>query len=44
MFKDSDNYQEHVINDCAKTENLRAKLIKELNDLARSTIKYKKNR
>ena len=33
MIKDSDNSQEHVINDCAKTEKLRAKLKKELNDL-----------
>ena len=33
LCKDSDNSQEHVINDCAKTENLRAKLKKELNDL-----------
>ena len=37
MFKDSDNYQEHVINDCAKTEKLRAKLKKELNDLDNAT-------
>ena len=33
MLKDSDNYQEHIINDCAKTEKLRVKLKKELNDL-----------
>ena len=33
LCKDSDNSQEHVINDCAKTEKLRAKLKKELNDL-----------
>ena len=32
-----DNSQEHVINDCAKTEKLRAKLKKELNDLDPTT-------
>ena len=32
MCKDSDNSQEHVINNYAKTEKLRAKLKKELND------------
>ena len=31
------NSQEHVINDCAKTEKLRAKLKKELNDLDPAT-------
>ena len=33
LFKYSDNSQEHVINEYAKTEKLRAKLTKELNDL-----------
>ena len=37
LCKNSDNSQEHVINECAKTENLRAKLIKELNDLDNAT-------
>ena len=37
LCKDSDNSQEHVINDCAKTEKLRAKLKKELNDLDPAT-------
>ena len=37
MCKDSDNSQEHVINDCAKTEKLRTKLKKELNDLVPAT-------
>ena len=37
LCKDSDNSQEHVINDCAKTEKLRAKLKKELNDLVPTT-------
>ena len=37
MCKDSDNSQEHVINDCAKSEKLRAKLKKELNDLDPAT-------
>ena len=33
LCKNSDNSQEHVVNECAKTKKLRAKLIKELNDL-----------
>ena len=33
MCKNCDNSQEHVINECGKTEKLRTKLIKELNDL-----------
>jgi hypothetical protein len=33
LCKDADNSQEHVINECAKTEKLRTKLTKELNDL-----------
>ena len=37
LCKNSDNSQEHVINECAKTENLRAKLTKELNDLDNAT-------
>ena len=37
LCKNSDNSQEHVVNECAKTENLRAKLIKELNDLDNAT-------
>ena len=37
MCKDSDNSQEHVTNDCDKTENLRAKLKKELNNLESAT-------
>ena len=37
LCKDSDNSQEHVINDCAKTEKLRVKLKKELNDLDPAT-------
>ena len=40
MCKESDIFQEHVIKDCAKTEKLRAKLKKELNDLE-PTIKIK---
>ena len=32
-----DNSQEHVINECGKTEKLRTKLIKELNDLNNAT-------
>ena len=35
--KDSDNSPEHVINEYAKTKKLRAKLIKELNDLDNAT-------
>ena len=35
--KNCDNSQEHVINDCAKTEKLRKKLKKELNDLDNAT-------
>ena len=37
LCKDSDNSQENVINDCAKTEKLRTKLTKELNDLDNAT-------
>ena len=37
LCKDSDNSQEHVINECAKTKKLRAKLTKELNDLYNAT-------
>ena len=37
LCKNSDNSQEHVINDCAKTEKLRTKLTKELNDLDNAT-------
>ena len=37
LCKHCDNSQEHVINDCAKTEKLRTKLIKELNDLDNAT-------
>ena len=33
LCKNSDNSQEHVVNECAKTKKLRAKLTKELNDL-----------
>ena len=37
LCKNCDNSQEHVINDCAKTEKLRKKLTKELNDLDNTT-------
>ena len=37
LCKNCDNSQEHVINDCAKTEKLRKKLTKELNDLDNAT-------
>ena len=37
LCKNSDNSQEHVVNECAKTEKLRTKLIKELNDLDNAT-------
>jgi hypothetical protein len=37
LCKDADNSQEHVVNDCAKTEKLRTKLTKELNDLDAAT-------
>jgi len=37
LFKDSDNSQEHVVNECAKTKKLRIKLAKELNDLDNTT-------
>ena len=37
LFKNCDNAQEHVINECGKTEKLRTKLIKELNDLDNAT-------
>ena len=35
--KNSDNSQEHVVYECAKTKKLRAKLTKELNDLDNAT-------
>ena len=37
LCKNCDNSQEHVINECGKTEKLRTKLIKELNDLYNDT-------
>ena len=37
LCKNSDNSQEHEFNDCAKTEKLRVKLKKELNDLDPAT-------
>ena len=37
LCNEADNSQEHVINDCAKTEELRTKLTKELNDLDATT-------
>ena len=37
LCKNSDNSQEHVINECAKTKKLRTKLTKELNDLDNAT-------
>ena len=37
LCKNIDNSQEHVVNDCAKTKKLRAKLTKELNDLDNAT-------
>ena len=37
LCKNSDNSQEHVVNECAKTKKLRAKLTKELNDLDYAT-------
>ena len=37
LCKNSDNSQEHVVNECAKTKKLRTKLIKELNDLDNAT-------
>ena len=37
LCKNCDNSQEHVINDCAKTEKLRKKLTKELNVLDNAT-------
>ena len=37
LCNEADNSQEHVINDCAKTEKLRTKLTKELNDLDATT-------
>ena len=33
LCKNSDNSQEYIVNDCAKTKKLRIKLPKELNDL-----------
>ena len=38
LCKNCDNSQEHVINIYAKTEKLRTKLAKELNDLDNATI------
>ena len=40
LCKNCDNSQEHVINDCAKTEKLRKKLTKELNDPDNATKKH----
>ena len=37
LCKNSDNSQEHVVNECAKTKKLRTKLTKELNDLDNAT-------
>ena len=37
LCNEADNSQEHVINDCAKTEELRTKLTKVLNDLDATT-------
>ena len=37
LCKDSNNSQEHIVNECAKTKKLRAKLTKELNDLDNAT-------
>ena len=37
LCKNSDNYQEHAVNECVKTKKLRAKLAKELNDLDNAT-------
>ena len=37
LCKNSDNSQEHVVNECDKTKKLRAKLTKELNDLDNAT-------
>ena len=37
LCKNCDYFQEHVINECGKTEKLRTKLIKELNDLDNAT-------
>ena len=37
LCKNSDNSQEHVVNECAKTKKLRIKLIKKLNDLDNAT-------
>ena len=37
LSKNSDNSQEHVVNECVKTKKLRTKLTKELNDLDNAT-------
>ena len=37
LCKDSDNSQEHAANECVKTEKLRTKLTKDLNDLDNAT-------
>ena len=37
LYKNYDNPQEHVINDCAIAEKLKTKLTKDLNDLDNST-------
>ena len=37
LCKNSDNSEEHVVNECAKTKKLRIKLAKELNDLDNTT-------
>ena len=37
LCKNSDNSQEHAVNECVKTKKLRAKLAKELNDLDNAT-------
>ena len=37
LYKNYDNFQEHILNDYAKTEKLRTKLIKELNNLDNAT-------
>ena len=37
LCKNSDNSQEHVVNEYTKTEKLRTKLTKELNDLDKAT-------
>ena len=37
QYKNSDNSQEHIVNESAKTEKLKTKLTKELNDLDNAT-------